>query len=81
MEDSYVRRCKLPCEQYILPPGIRDEEIFRMYKKNWNRDNFGPLRVPPKKFFVLGDNRENALDSRYMGFIDQSKYMGTVLWK
>jgi signal peptidase I len=81
MEDGYVRRYKIPCEQYILPPGMRDEDIFRQYKKNWNRDNFGPLRVPPKKFFVLGDNRENALDSRYMGFIDQSKYMGTVLWK
>jgi signal peptidase I len=60
---------------------MRDEAIFQLYKKNWNRDHFGPIRVPAKKFFVLGDNRENVQDSRYKGFIEQSKYVGTVLWK
>jgi signal peptidase I len=81
LEDNYVQRSQLPCERYILPPGMREEAIFRVYKKNWNRDHFGPLRVPAGKFFVLGDNRENILDSRYMGFIEQSKYVGAVLWK
>lgn len=81
MEDRYVQRCKLPCTQYILPPGVRDEAIFQVYKKNWNRHHFGPLRVPAGKFFVLADNRENVQDSRYNGFIEQSKYVGTVLWK
>ena len=81
LEDSYVERQQLACERYILPPGLRDEEIYLTYKKNWNRDHFGPLRVPQGKWFLLGDNRENSRDSRYLGLIEQSKYVGTVMWK
>jgi len=51
------------------------------YKKNWNRDHFGPLRVPAGRLFVLGDNRGNSKDSRYLGMIELSRYVGTVLWK
>jgi signal peptidase I len=81
LEDKYVRNHQLPCERYLLPPGLRDDVISRVYKRNWNKDNFGPVRVPAGCWFVLGDNRNNAMDSRHLGFIGQSKYIGTVLWK
>ena len=81
LADKYIRNKTVSSQQYILPPGLRDEAIFRIYRNNWNQDNFGPLKVPPGKFFVLGDNRVNDRDSRYHGMIDQSQYLATVLWK
>ncbi len=41
-----------------------------------SQDNWGPLVVPPKHYFVLGDNRDNSLDSRYWGFVPDSLVTG-----
>ncbi len=43
------------------------------------RDHIGPMTVPPDAYFVLGDNREESLDSRFLGFISQSHLLGQVV--
>ncbi|HEY5405576.1 MAG TPA: signal peptidase I [Ginsengibacter sp.] len=60
-------------------PGDIDNEIFKTYHKKWTPDNFGPLVVPDNSYFVLGDNRSEAYDSRYTGCVSQGEYIGTKL--
>ena len=79
LADKYVRDHQLPCEQHLLPPGLRTDRIFSVYKKNWNEDNFGPVKIPPGQWFLLGDDRGHSIDSRHLGFIDPGKCAGTVL--
>ena len=44
------------------------------------RDNWGPLVVPPGKFFFLGDNRDDSEDSRYWCMADRSSIRGEPLF-
>lgn len=40
------------------------------------RDNFGPVTVLPGHYFMMGDNRDNSLDSRYWGQLDEKLIKG-----
>jgi signal peptidase I len=40
------------------------------------QETFGPITVPPDSYFVMGDNRDHSLDSRFWGFVHSSKIKG-----
>ncbi|MBV9434790.1 MAG: signal peptidase I, partial [Acidobacteria bacterium] len=39
----------------------------------------GEIVVPPDDYFVLGDNRDESLDSRYWGFVPRANIIGRPL--
>jgi signal peptidase I len=56
-----------------------NKAIYKDAKISAERDNFGPVRVPESKYFVLGDNRDESYDSRFWGFVDKSEIIGRVM--
>lgn len=74
-------------EDRIKPlPFIVTGSMFQCFTWNgknstWTVDNFGPLKIPATCYFVLGDNRHNALDSRYIGFVKKENIKGVALNK
>ena len=38
--------------------------------------DFGPVKVPEGKYFMMGDNRDDSFDSRYWGTVDRQQIVG-----
>jgi signal peptidase I len=82
-EEPYVIRTGSPADteepefrlwqpRYLVPG--RNPATYRPTLKNW-----GPLIVPRDSFMVMGDNRDNSLDSRYWGFLGRDRIRGRPL--
>lgn len=62
--------------QLVSEPFVINSTTSVIDKSKSPRDNFGPVTVPEKSYFMLGDNRDNSFDSRFWGFVKEDKIKG-----
>ena len=70
-----------PYAHYLeAPPPVPDEvQPGDRQPSGDPRESYGPVTVPPKHYFVMGDNRDNSQDSRYWGFLPRDYVKGRAL--
>ncbi|EKD51739.1 MAG: hypothetical protein ACD_62C00188G0003 [uncultured bacterium] len=68
--------------EIIYINGVAMNEPYIQHVSNRSRlsENFEPLTVPKGCVFVLGDNRDRSMDSRYFGNITDTQIRGKALY-
>jgi len=66
VEDGYSVKEDLPGRSHslMLNPQIQ------------SRRSFSPIAIPAGYYFMMGDNRDNSADSRYIGLVERSRIVG-----
>ena len=68
--------CKLPLVRETLPNGVTYDTIDDGPSQG---DEFGPIRVPAGRLFLMGDNRDHSADSRFS--LAEQGLGGPVPWE
>lgn len=68
IDDGTVILNGRPLEETYVPPEYRDQLSVL------------PQRIPPDKYFVLGDHRSSSNDSRMWGFVPRSYIYGKAVF-
>jgi signal peptidase I len=67
-------------DNQVFLNGKKSDEPYAFYTKGEPLNNFGPFLVPENEYFVLGDNRDNSLDSRAFGGIKRHTIEGKIMF-
>lgn len=63
-----------------LPNGLK-HKIYT-FKKQFeeNKNSITEINIPANSYFLIGDNRDNAMDSRYIGVITKEEILAKVVF-
>jgi signal peptidase I len=65
-------------EPYVIHIDANVSRDTRLHPTSLARDQMAPREIPKGYLFVLGDNRDNSLDSRYWGDVPLDAVLGRV---
>ena len=68
-----------PYVHYIFPPDDSESAASTLPDFDVTR-SYGPVTVPERHYFMMGDNRDNSQDSRYWGFMPEEYVKGKALF-
>lgn len=88
-EENYVKRLiGLPGDTVEMKDGYvyingSEKPLDEPYLKCKRKGNYGPYEVPEDSYFMLGDNRNNSLDSRFWQntFVSKDQMIGKVWFR
>ena len=88
-ERDFIKRViGVPGDEIVIDEGqvfLNGIALEEDYTLEITKGQYGPVTVPPGNFFVMGDNRNNSMDSRdtSVGFVSSEKVKGKaflVFW-
>ncbi len=83
LKDAFIKRViGLPGDKVEVKGGrvyINDRPQREDYIKEEPYYQFGPVKVPPDSYLVLGDNRNNSFDSHFWGFVPRENIIGHAI--
>jgi signal peptidase I len=82
-KDAFIKRLiGLPGDKVEVKDGrvlVNNQPLQENYIEDKPNYNYGPEKVPPNQYLVLGDNRNNSYDSHYWGFVPRDKIIGRAV--
>ena len=81
-DEPYLKHSDVADEMHPWMEWQRDHLVSTVDRRSYapTRDTWGPLVIPDGNYFMMGDNRETSLDSRYWGLLEDWRLEGRAVF-